>query len=42
MVQKGDFVLVNYLLSTSPIDRAGGVVLGFVTAKTGQRLSDEA
>src|SRR4051794_18223580 len=40
VMQQGKYVLVNYLLSSEPVDRQSGVTLGFVSARTAKRLQD--
>jgi hypothetical protein len=40
VIQKGKYVLVNYLVSPEQVDRQSGVTLGFVSARNSQRLPD--
>ncbi len=38
VLQKGKYVVANYLLSSQPVDRQSGVTLGFVSARNAKRL----
>ena len=42
VMQQGKYVVVNYLLSSEPVDRQSGVTLGFVSARIAKRLQDAA
>jgi hypothetical protein len=42
VIQQGKYVVVNYLLSSEPVDRQSGVTLGFVSAHNAKRLQDAA